>query len=120
MKTKSYASLLILLVLLVGCAHKIDVQQGNVLTKEMLAKLNVGMNELQVMSVMGSPMVIDPFHRDRWDYVYSMKLGDSGKSQYSYVTLFFKDRVLTNIDVHVEPLSDKELIVPALVSEGRS
>ena len=120
MKTKLIAILLITLVILSACAHKIDVQQGNVLTKEMLAKLSVGMNELQVMSVMGSPMVIDPFHKDRWDYVYSMKLGDSGKSQYSYVTLLFKDRILTSVDVHAEPLPEKQLIVPALVSEGRS
>jgi len=120
LKIQSIAISLIFTVLLSACAHKIDVQQGNVLTKEMLEKLSVGMNALQVISVMGSPLITDPFHKDRWDYVYSMKLGDSGKSQYSYVTLFFKDRVLTNIDVHVEPLPDKDLIVPALVSEGRS
>ena len=120
LKIKSIAISLILLVMLSACAHKIDVQQGNVLTKEMLAKLNVGMNELQVISVMGNPLIIDPFHNDRWDYVYSMRLGDSGKSQFSYVTLLFKDRVLTDINVHVKPLPEKQLIVPALVSEGRS
>jgi outer membrane protein assembly factor BamE len=120
LKSKTTVILLILLILSSACAHKIDVQQGNVLTKEKLAKLKVGMNELQVKSVMGTPLVIDPFHKNRWDYVYSMKLGDSGKSQYSYVSLFFKDRVLTNIDVHVKPLPEKQLIVPALVSEGRS
>ena len=86
----------------------------------MLAKLNVGMNERQVMSVMGSPLIVDPFAKNRWDYVYSMKLGDSGVSQYSYVTLFFKDRVLANIDVHVEPIPEKDLITPELVSAGRS
>ena len=107
-------------LLLTACAHKIDVQQGNVLTKEMVAKLSVGMNERQVISVLGSPLIVDPFRRNRWDYVYSMKLGNKNVSQYSHITLVFKDSILTDIEVKAEPLPEKELLAPELVTRGRS
>jgi outer membrane protein assembly factor BamE len=103
-----------------ACAHKIDIQQGNVITKEMMEQLKVGMNVRQVMSVLGSPLVVDPFHNDRWDYIYSMKLGNRNVSQYSHVSLFFKDNVLNEINVEAEPIPEKELIAPELVTRGRS
>jgi outer membrane protein assembly factor BamE len=112
--------LLFFALLLTACAHKIDIQQGNVITKEMVDQLKVGMNARQVVSVLGSPLVVDPFHDDRWDYVYSMKLGNKNVSQFSYVTLFFKDRVLTEIDVKAEPIPDDDLLAPELVTRGRS
>jgi outer membrane protein assembly factor BamE len=115
-----YLTIGILLISISACAHKIDIQQGNVLTKEMLEQLHVGMNELQVQSVLGSPLVVDAFHKDRWDYVYSMKLGDSKEFQFSYVTLFFKKRLLNEIKVHAEPIAEKDLITPELISAGRS
>ena len=76
-KNKLLASTL----LLSGCAvpmvpgimpHKIDIQQGNIVTQEMLDKLEPGMTRNQVRYVLGTPLVIDPFRTDRWDYVYTM------------------------------------------------
>jgi outer membrane protein assembly factor BamE len=72
------------------------------------------------MSLLGSPLVVDPFRNDRWDYVYSMKFGNKARSQFSYVTLFFKERTLTEIDVKAEPIPEKELLAPELVTRGRS
>lgn len=124
MTSKTHLILLLLALFLAAilsaCAHKIDIQQGNVLTKEMLEQLKVGMNDRQVMSVLGSPLVVDPFRNDRWDYIYSMKLGNKKKSQYSYVTLLFKERVLAEINVKADPIPESDLIAPELVTRGRS
>ncbi|RLA04026.1 MAG: outer membrane protein assembly factor BamE, partial [Gammaproteobacteria bacterium] len=55
--------------------HKIDVQQGNVITQDEVNLLEPGMNRRQVQFVMGSPMIADVFHQDRWDYVYLLEPG---------------------------------------------
>ncbi|MGD8592430.1 MAG: outer membrane protein assembly factor BamE [Gammaproteobacteria bacterium] len=120
MTIKTIIFLLFLCTLVAACAHKIDIQQGNVTTKEMVENLKVGMNVRQVMSVLGSPLVVDPFHDNRWDYVYSMKLGNRNVSQYSHVTLIFKDNVLNEINIEAPPIPEKELIAPELVTRGRS
>ena len=50
--------------------YKIDVQQGNALLAEDVEKIQVGMDKEQVLFVLGSPLIVDSFHPDRWDYVY--------------------------------------------------
>lgn len=119
MKTTTLSILLFFLAVLSACAHKIDIQQGNVLTAEMLDQIKIGMNERQVISVVGSPLIVDPFHKNRWDYIYSMKIGNTDEFQYSYVTLFFSERSLQEIKTHKEPIAEKDMITPELVSRGR-
>lgn len=85
------------LALLGGCAHKIDVQQGNIVTLENLNKLKIGMDARQVRFIMGTPMLTDPFHANRWDYYYSMKPGRGEQVQYR-ATLYFKDDHLERIE----------------------
>lgn len=53
--------------------HRIEIQQGNVVTQEMVAKLKPGMTRQQVRFVLGTPPIVDPFRQDRWDYVYYHK-----------------------------------------------
>ena len=55
--------------------YQIDIQQGNVVTQDMIDKLKPGMTKQQVRFVMGSPPIVDPFHKDRWDYVYYLNKG---------------------------------------------
>ena len=86
-----------LVVALAGCAHKIDIQQGNVVTEEQLTKLQIGMNWQQVRFIMGSPMLTDPFHHDRWDYYYSLKPGRDPLVSYR-VTLYFDGEKLARIE----------------------
>lgn len=70
--------------------HKIDIQQGNVVTQEMVDKLQPGMTRSQVRFVLGTPLVVDPFRNDRWDYVYSFKKrGDLVEQR--QLRVFFKD-----------------------------
>jgi len=85
-------------LLTTGCSvYKVDVQQGNVIELEQLAKLKVGMKKNQVTFLMGNPLLTDPFHADRWDYLYSMKPGGE-KTTRQVVTLYFKNDTLIKID----------------------
>lgn len=77
--------------------YRIDVQQGNVIDQEMINKLQPGMDKKQVKFIMGTPMISDPFHSDRWDYVYSMEPG-KGERQQRRVTLYFKNEKLAYVD----------------------
>ena len=64
-------SIILVALLLAGCtAYKMDIQQGNDVTRDMIAKLQLGMTRSQVRFALGTPLVVDPFRNDRWDYVY--------------------------------------------------
>lgn len=100
-------------LLLVGCGqmpdlptlispHKIDIQQGNVLTQEMVAKLKPGMTRAQVHFVLGSPLIVDPFRTDRWDYVYTFQR--QGKlTETRRIIVVFQDEKLLRIEGDVAP-----------------
>ena len=102
----SPAALLIIALTLAtsGCSSlrfpgvfRIDVGQGNLITKEMLDKLRVGMTPRQVEYVMGTPMIADTFHPERWDYIYSLETG-KGILVQNQLTLFFENERLAKID----------------------
>ncbi len=82
--------------------YKIDVQQGNTLDPEQIEQLKLGMNARQVLFVLGSPMLKDPFHPNRWDYPFSIKPG-GGKMFKQHLTLFFEDDKLVRIDNKLLP-----------------
>ena len=86
---------------------KIDVQQGNAIEQPIISRLEPGMSKNQVQFIMGTPMLIDVFHQDRWDYYYSMQHGN-GESEKKHIALFFEDDrlVRTEGDVRPEPLGD--------------
>ncbi|MGW8464672.1 outer membrane protein assembly factor BamE [Pseudomonas sp. GL-B-19] len=80
------------LLALAGCSfpgvYKIDIQQGNVVTQDMIDQLRPGMTRKQVRFIMGNPLLTDTFHADRWDYLYSMQPG-GGERQQERVTVIF-------------------------------
>ena len=76
--------------------YKIDIPQGNKFQQDDVSKLKIGMTERQVKYILGSPIIRDKFHPDRWDYIYSLKPG-KGKLQRKYLTLFFKEGLLERI-----------------------
>lgn len=76
--------------------HKIDVQQGNALEPEKIQQLEVGMTKEQVRFLMGSPLVADIFHPDRWDYIYHLIPG-YGDTQHYHLTVHFEGDRVTNI-----------------------
>ena len=86
-----------LLTLLAGCSsvprivneYKIDVQQGNVLSQEMVSQLRPGLSKDQVRFILGTPMLIDMFHSDRWDYVYRLQKGKDLSVETRRFSVFF-------------------------------
>lgn len=111
--------LLLALSLLGGCAslqssennflgvitpYRIDIVQGNVVTKEQAAQVKPGMSREQVRDILGSPMLTDIFHADRWDYVFTIKRPGTEPQRRSVVAIFEKDQL-------------KQLDAPALPSE---
>ncbi len=86
-----------LMTLLAGCSsvprivneYKIDVQQGNVLSQEMVSQLRPGLSKDQVRFILGTPMLQDMFHASRWDYVYSLKKGSTGEVELRKFSTFF-------------------------------
>ena len=87
--------------------YRIDVQQGNDVSQEMINKVQIGMSKSQVTFILGTPLLIDTFHPDRWDYLYSFHPGN-GKREQRHITLFFSDDTLDNItgDVRVVDYAD--------------
>lgn len=83
--------------LLVGCAYKPDVQQGNTLDDKQIAQLKVGMTRQQVVFIMGTALLKDPFHKNRWDYLYTYAKGRE-KAERRLLTLYFKNNRLSKID----------------------
>lgn len=69
--------------------YKIDIQQGNVLTQEMVAQLKPGQTREQVRFLLGTPMVADIFHQQRWDYVYRYQSGQTGAVESRRFAVFF-------------------------------
>lgn len=77
---------------------KIDVRQGNYVSQQMVAQLKPGQTREQVRSILGSPLIADAFHADRWDYVYRFaKRGGTGGVLDRRLTVFFKDNKLTRV-----------------------
>lgn len=103
------------LFVLSACSiHKIDVQQGNAITQELVGKLKIGMKKKQVVSLLGAPLINDPFHYDRWDYVYRFVAGDTGEVQSSSMTLYFVGNDLSKIDIREAPPTEEDIKKPSL------
>jgi outer membrane protein assembly factor BamE len=95
---------LFVLSLLAGCGswshpidrikpHKIDIPQGNVLKQEMLDKLKPGMTKSQVRFILGTPLIVDPFRTNRWDYVF--RLEKEGKLiENRHISVLFENDLL--------------------------
>lgn len=74
--------------------YRVEVQQGNVVTRDMATLVRPGMTRDQVREILGSPMLTDVFHAQRWDYIYSVGRGGGTPQQRLTVTVFFDgDRV---------------------------
>lgn len=82
--------------------YKMDIQQGNVVTQEMVAKLKPGMTRQQVRFALGTPLVVDPFRTDRWDYVYLYEKAGRTTEQ-RHIAVIFKDDKLARIEGDVVP-----------------
>lgn len=77
-----------------GCVYRASISQGNLIKQEDLDQAEVGMTRSQIRFLLGTPMIDDPFHKDRWDYVYYLKVGRKDASFKRWVSIHFvSDRV---------------------------
>jgi outer membrane protein assembly factor BamE len=77
--------------------YKIDIQQGNYVSQDMIAQLKPGMTREQVRFILGTPLLTDLFHGDRWDYVYWREAPD-GKRESRRIAVYFADNKLERVD----------------------
>ena len=76
--------------------YKTDIQQGNVIEQKMIDKLRPGMEKSKVEFIMGTPVIIDPFHNNRWEYIYSFQKGGGVREQ-RHITIHFIDNKLDHV-----------------------
>ena len=88
--------------------YKVDVIQGNFVSKEQVGQLRAGMSRDEVKAVMGTPLMTSLFHVDRWDYVFTMKRQGVEPQSFKY-TLFFKNNLLERFEGDEMP-SEAEFI----------
>ncbi len=99
---------LVLVAVAAGCVYRMDIQQGNLLDPEQADQVEVGMTRSQVRFLLGTPMVIDTFDPDRWDYVYSLRRGHSRKVDKRHLVVWFEGDKVTRIEQPI-PIPRKEL-----------
>jgi outer membrane protein assembly factor BamE len=80
-----------------GCVYRLNISQGNLVEQEDLDQVEVGMTRSQVRFLLGTPMVDDPFHKDRWDYVFYIKIGREDATFKRWVSIIFEDEVVSEI-----------------------
>jgi outer membrane protein assembly factor BamE len=80
-----------------GCVYRANISQGNIVEEEDLDQVEVGMTRNQVRFLLGTPMIDDPFHQNRWDYVYYVKIGRNDATAKRWVTILFEDDTVGEI-----------------------
>ena len=95
----------VLALLLAGCIsiYSPEVQQGNVVGPEMVERLKPGMTRSQVRAILGTPLVSDPFHPDRWDYVYSYRPSREAPAEQGRLTVVFQGDALVRLEGGATP-----------------
>lgn len=93
-------TLLLVAILVVGCAYAPPIRQGNYLDQDKVAKVETGMTKAQVQFALGTSMLTDQFHADRWDYVYYIQPNNGDPIRRKRVTIYFKDGTVSKIVKH--------------------
>jgi outer membrane protein assembly factor BamE len=96
--------------------YRIDIQQGNFISQEMVAQLKPGQTREQVRFILGTPLVADVFHANRWDYTFRLQK-HRGETTIGHLSVFFNDDKLerfTNVDLPTEQDYIARIAGPAL------
>ena len=89
--------------------YRVEIVQGNVITAEQAARIKPGMNRAQVRDILGSPLLSDVFHADRWDYVFTIRR-QGAESQSRHIVVRFDGDALKSIDTGGELPSEREFV----------
>ena len=102
-------------------AYKVDIPQGNYVTKEMLAQVKEGMSTQQVKFALGAPLLTPVFSADRWDYVFRYQHAN-GSSDLRRVVIRFKDTKVNSIEADELPARDdgKDKAIPTGKASAKS
>ena len=100
---------ILIFLMLSGCSlsrfpgvYRINIEQGNILTQEMIDQLEPGMTQRQVKFILGTPLVRDSLNQNRWDYRYLLRTGNETIKQ-SLVTIYFDEEILSNVEGDLLP-----------------
>jgi outer membrane protein assembly factor BamE len=99
--TKTFRHLLVILsvsLIGAGCVYRINIQQGNFLDQAAVDQVKAGMTRSQVRYLLGTPMVADPFNKERWDYIYYLKKGRTRHVDSRRVTVYFEGEKVARLD----------------------
>jgi outer membrane protein assembly factor BamE len=80
-----------------SCVYRSNIAQGNLIEQEDLDQVEVGMTRKQVRFLLGTPMIDDPFHKSRWDYVYFLKIGRESATFKRWVSVEFENDLVSEI-----------------------
>lgn len=84
-----------------SCVYRVDVQQGNLLEDNDVEAVQIGMTRSQVRFLLGTPVVEDSFHHDRWDYIYYFRQGRRRNADRSWLIVYFEGDRVKEIDYDV-------------------
>jgi outer membrane protein assembly factor BamE len=96
-KTFFLTAILTMLLLAGGCVYQAALSQGNLLDQEDIDQLEVGMTRGQVRFLLGTPMIDDPFHENRWDYVYYLRIGREKATFKRWVSVYFEGENVSEV-----------------------
>jgi outer membrane protein assembly factor BamE len=109
--------------LLAGCGglitpYRIDIVQGNAVTREQAALLRPGLTRLQVRDILGTPLVADPFHADRWDYIFTLRRPGTELQRRS-VVVHFDGNVVKSVEATELPTEREFVAAISRVKEAK-
>ncbi|MEO7256174.1 MAG: outer membrane protein assembly factor BamE [Casimicrobium sp.] len=124
MRLFSFIAATALAMLLSGCGlvYKMEINQGNYITQDMVAKLKEGQTRQQARLVLGTPTTESIFHKDRWDYVYSLERRGRPITSHKLTVLFVDDKVKswTDVNLPTSPVVDRDPAYANLEKDKRS
>ena len=103
-----------------GCVYRINIQQGNFLDQSAVEQVKAGMTRSQVRYLLGTPMVADPFVKDRWDYIYYLKKGRSRHVDSRRVTVYFDGDRVAKLDKPSAAVAAEQEKSAAQIKNGRT
>ena len=86
-----------LLTVVSGCVFRANISQGNLIEQDDIDQIDVGMTRKQIRFLLGTPMIDDPFHANRWDYVYYLKIGRDDAGFKRWVSVLFEEDVVSEL-----------------------
>ncbi len=107
-------------VLASGCVYRINIQQGNFLDQAAVEQVKPGMTRSQVRYLLGTPMVADPFNKERWDYIYYLKKGRTRHVDSRRVTVYFDGEKVARLDKPTAEEAARQDASAAKIRNGRT